>query len=150
MATGTFSKVADFIEAAMEGKHNLASDTIQVALSNTAAASETSNPLATGNGILANVTEVSYTNYTDDLTVDRVLESVTSNESGGTWTLDAGDFTITASGGAIAQFQYIWVFNQTATNDDLIGYWALDSAIDLASGESLAVSFNGSGLMTVA
>lgn len=150
MATGTFSKVADFVEAAMEGAHNLASDTIQIALSNTAPAAETSNPLASGNGVLANVTQISYSNYTDTNGSPRVLDSVTSNESGGTYTFDAADFTITATPGAIAQFQYIYVFNQTATNDELIGYWALDSAIDLAAGESLAVTFNGSGIFTVA
>lgn len=152
MATGTWSDIADFVEGAMEGEHNLASDTIMIALSNTAAASESSNPLSSGNGILANVTQIAYTNYSDDLTTDRTLESVTSNESGGTYTFDAGDFTITASGGAIAEFQYIYVYNDTGTTptDPLIGYWALDSAITLASGESLAISFNASGIFTVA
>ncbi len=152
MATGTWSNVADFVEGAMEKVHNLSADTIKIALSNTAAGSETPNPLTTGNGVVANVTEISYTNYSDDLTVDRVLQSVTSDESGGTYTFDAADFTITASGGTLATFQYIYVFNDTPTSpaDPLIGYWALDSAISLANGESLAVSFNASGIFTVA
>lgn len=152
MATGTFAKVADFIEGQMEGVGNLATGTIMIALSNTAAASESSNPLATGNGVLANVTQISYTNYSDDLTVDRTLQSVTSDESGGTYTFDAADFTITASGGALPTFQYIYVYNDTPTSpaDPLIAYWALDSAVTLASGESLAVQFNASGLFTVA
>lgn len=152
MATGTGSKIADFVEAMAEKVHNLASDTIMIALSNTAPASEISNPTATGNGVLANVTQISYTNYSDDLTVDRTLQSVTSNESGGTWTFDAADFTITASGGAIAQFQYIYVYNDTPTSpaDPLIGVWSLDVAINLANGESLAVTFNASGLATIA
>lgn len=152
MATGTFSKVADFIEGQMEAVGNLATGTLMIALSNTAAAAEASNPLSSGNGVLANVTQISYTNYSDDLTVDRTLQSVTSNESGGTYTLDAADFTITASGGTLATFQYIYLYNDTPTSpaDPLIGYWALDSAISLANGESLAVSFNASGIFTVA
>lgn len=151
MATGTWSDVPDFVEGAMEQEHLLASDTIQMAFSNTAAAAETPNPLTSGNGILANVTEISYTYWTDDLTVDRVLQSVTSDESGGTYTFDAADWTITASGGTIATFQYLYVFNQTSTTptDQLIGYWALDAAISLANTESLAVNFNASGIFTV-
>lgn len=150
MATGT--KIADFIEAAMEGTHNLAANTIEVALSNTAPASETSNPTATGNGILANVTQISYTNYSDDLTVDRVLQSVTSDESGGTYTFDAGDFIITASGGALATWRYLYVFNQSATSpvDALIAVWDHGSAITLASTETATITWNASGLFTVA
>ena len=114
MATTT--KIADFIEAIAEKVHNLASDSIRIALSNTAPASESSNPAATGNGVLANVTQIAYTNYADTLTVDRTLESVTSDESGGTYTLDAADFTISASGGALATFRYIYIYNDTPTS----------------------------------
>lgn len=147
----TFTKIADFVEGGMEAEHNLASDTIQVALSNTAPGSEAPIPTSSGNGILANVTEISYTNYTDNLTVDRVLESVTSDESGGVWTFDAGDFTITASGGALATWRYLYVFNQTSTtpDDQLIGVWDHGSAIDLASGETANVNVNASGLITI-
>jgi hypothetical protein len=151
MATG--SKIADFIEGAMEGEHNLASNTIMIALSNTAPASETSNPTATGNGILANVTQLNagaYTNYSDSLTVDRTLESVTSNESGGTYTFDAADFTITASGGDMSTWQYLYIYNDTNANDDLIGVWDHGSGITLASTEQASVSFNASGIFTVA
>lgn len=145
----TFTKIADFIEAAMEKSHNLASDTLQIALSNTAPASETSNPTASGNGILANVTQISYTNYTDDMTVDRVLEGVTSNESGGTYTLDANNIVITASGGALATFRYIYIFNNTATNDELIAVWDHGSGITLGDGDSATITWNASGLFTV-
>lgn len=148
----TFTKIADFVEGAMEGLFNLASDNIALALSNTAPGSETSNPTATGNGVLANVTQISYTNYTDDLTVDRRLEGVTSNESGGTYTFDANDVTITASGGAIADFRYFYVFDDTQTvpADPLIGVWDHGSTVSLASGNSATISWNASGLFTVA
>lgn len=151
MPAGTWSDIADFVEGAMEQEHNLASDTIMIALSNTAPASETSNPTASGNGILANVTQIAYTNYTDSLTVDRTLEGVTSNEAGGTYTFDAANFTITASGGAIAQFQYIYVYNDTSVTptDQLIGVWTLAAAVDLADTDVLNVNFNASGIFTI-
>lgn len=147
----TFTKINDFMEGPFEGEHNLAADTLQIALSNTAPAAETSNPTATGNGILANVTQISYTNYTDDMTTDRVLEGVTSDESGGTYTLDANDIVITASGGALATFRYIYLFNQTSLtpDDQLIGVWDHGSGISLAAGESATISWNVSGVFTV-
>ena len=150
MATTT--KIPDLLESLAELEMNLATDTIMIALSNTAPTSEGSNPTTSGNGILANVTQISYTNYTDTLTVDRTLQSVTSNESGGTYTFDAADFTITASGGAIATFRYIYIYDDTASTpaDPLILLIDNGSAISLASGESLNVTFNASGIFTIA
>lgn len=150
MATGI--KIADFAEAIAEKVHNLASDSIRIALSNTAPAAEASNPTATGNGVLANVTQISYTNYSDNLTVDRVLESVTSDEAGGTWTLDAGNFIITASGGALASFRYIYIYNDTPTSpaDPLIAVFDHGSAISLADTQTATITVNVSGLATIA
>jgi hypothetical protein len=129
---------------------NLGSDTFKVALSNTAPGSESSNPTSSGNGVLANVTQIAYTNYSDDLTTDRTLESVTSSEASGTLTFDAGDFTITASGGAIADFRYIYLFDDTLAGDPLVCVWDHGSTISLADGDSAAITVNASGIFTVA
>lgn len=148
----TFTKVADFIEAAMEGEFVLGTaGALEIALSNTAPASETSDPTATGNGILANVTQIVYTNYTDDMAVDRVLEGVTSDESGGVYTLNADDIVITAAIGSLPTFRYIYVFDQTSTTptDSLLAVWDHGSAIDLALGESATIQWNASGLFTI-
>ncbi len=146
------TKVNDFVEDLAEKVHNLGSDTLKIALSNTAPGSETSDPTATGNGVIANVTEIAYTNYTDDMTVDRVLEGVTSVESGGTYTLDANDIVITASGGALPTFRYIYLFNDTPTSpaDPIILLIDNEATIDLADGESVTLAFNASGILTVA
>ncbi len=131
--------------------HNLSTGSIRIALSNTAPGSEVSNPTLDGNGVLANVTQISYTNYSDTLTVDRVLQSVTSNATGGTYTFDAADFTITASGGTLATWRYMYIFNDTPTSpaDPLILCIDNESAVSLASGQSITVSFNASGIVTI-
>jgi len=148
----TFTKIPDFIEGVMEQEHNLASDALTLSLTNTAPGSESSPPTTSGNGILANITPISYTNYTDDLGTDRVLEGTTSNESGGTYTLDTNDVVITASGGALATFRYIYIFNDTSVTptDQLVGLWDHGSGITLASGESATIAWNASGVFTVA
>ena len=147
----TTVKIRDFPKDLAAGVHILGTHNIAVALSNTAPGSETSNPTLDGNGRLANVTQISYANYTDDLTVDRRLQSVTSNATGGTYTFDAADFTITASGGALATFRYIYIYNDTPTSpaDPLILCIDNGSAIALASGESVTVAFNASGVITI-
>ena len=57
----SFVKVNDFVVNAVHNM-DLESDQIAVALSNTAPGSESSNPTADGNGIIGNVTEISYSN----------------------------------------------------------------------------------------
>ena len=57
----SFNKVNDFVENAVHNM-DLASDQLVVALSNTAPGSEASDPTSDGNGILGNVTQISYTN----------------------------------------------------------------------------------------
>lgn len=148
----TITIVNDFFEDLGNGVHNLSSDSIEIALSNTAPASESSNPTASGNGVLANVTQISYTNYSDNLTTDRVLQSVTWTESSGTATLDFANFTITASGGALATFQHIYVYNNTPTSpaDAIIAVISEDSPVTLADGSDYAVTVNASGLLALA
>jgi hypothetical protein len=147
----TTTKIRDFIENAMNGPIDMNSDTFAIALSNTAPGSESSNPTLDGNGILANVTQISYTNYTDDLTVDRRLQSVTSGANAGTYVFDAADVTITASGGTLATFQYIYIFDDTPTSpaDPLVLLIDNGTPISLAAGESVTIAFNSSGIITI-
>jgi len=148
----TFSKVNDWIL----NLHNapdvdVNSDVLQFKLTNTAYASETPNPLTDTNGIAANATDISYTNYTDDMGTDRVLEGVGSTQTAGVYKLDANDIVITASGGALAAFQFLYLFDQTAATpvDPLMGAWDHGSTITLANGESATVTWNAAGIYTV-
>lgn len=142
----TFTKVNDFVEHVNEGVHgNLATATLTLALTNTAPASETSDPTADGNGILANLTQIAYTNLSS-----RVLTVSASSQTGGTYSLVLNDITLSASGGAVAAFRYIYVYNDDATSpaDALIGMYDYGSALTLNDGESLTIDFGADGPTT--
>ena len=70
------------------------------------------------NTVLANLTQISYTNLSS-----RVLSVVSSSQTSGTYKLVVSDLVLSASGGAVAAFRYIAVYNETATNDELIGWY---------------------------
>ena len=141
----TFVKINDFVEAVSEKVHNLGSDTLTIALSNTAPGSETSDPTADGNGVLANVTEVSYTNLSS-----RAITTTTSAQTSGTYKLVLADIVLTASG-AVGPFRYVYIYNDTATSDNLIGVYDNGSGVTMASGDTFTVDFDASGgVITIA
>jgi len=137
-----FNKFNSFVEALAEKKHDLGADTLKVLLTNTA-------PVAT-NSVKADLTEISAGN---GYTAGGNTASVTSSaQSSGTYKLVLGDpATWTASGGSIGPFRYAALYNDTATNKELIGWWDYGSSITLASGESFAVDFDPTtGVLTLA
>lgn len=138
MATNTAA--LEFLLDLCEGRHNFNSDSFRVALSNTAPASETSNPLAAGNNALTNVTQITYTNYSDDLTVDRTLEGVAATLTTSA-IVDANDFQITATGGNLPTFRYVYMYNDTATGDLIVCAYDHGSGITLSTGDSVSIDF---------
>lgn len=135
----TFNKFNSFVEALAEKVHNLGSDTLTIAL--TAAA----NPPVATNTQLSNLTQIAYTNLSA-----RTLSNVTSSQTGGTYTLDADDLVLSASGGSVATFRYVVIYNDTATNDELIGWADYGADVTLADGESFTIKFGASGILTIA
>jgi hypothetical protein len=132
----TFNKFHSFVEALSEKVHNLGADTLTVALTNTV-------PVNT-NTVLANITQIAYTNLST-----RVLAGVTSAQTTGTYKLDANDLVLTASG-TVAQFRYVVLYNDTATNDELIGWYDYGSAVDLLNGETFTITWDAAGILTLA
>jgi hypothetical protein len=143
----TFVKLNGFVEHLAEKVHNLGSDQLTIALSNTAPGSEGTPPTgATTACILANVTQISYTNCST-----RNISTVSSAQTAGTYKLTLTDLTLTASGGSVGPFRYVYIYNDTATNDELIGYYDYASSITLATGESLLINFDdAAGVLTLA
>lgn len=136
----TFNKFNSFVEAVAEKVHNLGSDQLVVAL--TAAANA---PVAT-NTVLANLTQISYTNCSS-----RNITTSTSSQTSGTYRLVLTDLVLTASGGSIAAFRYVVIYNDTATNDELIGWYDYGSDLTIASGETFTIDFDGTnGLLSLA
>jgi hypothetical protein len=129
-----------FTEHTAEKVHNLGSDTLTVALCSAANA-----PSASADAVLADVTQISYTNLSS-----RVLTTSSSAQTAGDYALTLGDLTLTASGGSVAAFRYILIYNDTPTSpaDPLIGWYDYGSDLTLATGESLLIDFSGA-LITI-
>lgn len=142
----SFTKINDFVIDLAHNIHDLETDQLAVALSNTAPGDESSNPTEDGNGVLANVTEVSYTNCSS-----RNITTSASAVSSGTYKLTLTDLTLSASGGTVGPFRYVYVYNDTAANDELICVYDYGSSITLADGEDLDIDFDdANGLLQIA
>lgn len=139
----TFTKFQSFVEALAEEKHNLGSDTLELYLTNT-------EPSASGDAVKTDLpAEIAYTNLQNDPT-SRQFTATTSAQTSGTYTLDAANIVLTASGGTVGPFQYVVIFNQTAPSDELIGYYNYGSAVTLQAGETFTVTFDAAGILTIA
>jgi hypothetical protein len=129
----TLTKFYSFVEAIHEKKHNLGSDTLKVLLTNTAPSlsntvkADISGELSTANG---------YTAGGETITV------TSSAQSSGLYTLIASDVTWTASGGSIGPFRYAVLYNDTASNDELIGYIDYGYSVTVASGQTFTIDFD--------
>lgn len=123
----SYVKYQVFVEDLAEKVHNLGADTLKVALTNTA-------PTVATDDELIDITEISAGNgYTAGGTQATTSSSA---QTSGTYKLVLADVVFTASGGTIGPFQYAVLYNDTATNDELIAYWDYGSANTLQDGES--------------
>ena len=142
-----FNKLNGFVEHLAEGVHDLSSDQLVLALSNVAPTAETTPPSqTTANCVLANVTEVSYS----DLSSRNVTTS-SGQQSSGTYRLTLADLTLNSTG-TVGPFRYIYLYNDTPTSpaDPLIGYFDYGAGLTLNDGESLTIDFDqASGALTL-
>lgn len=136
----TFNKFNSFVEALAEKVHNLGSDTLTVALTNTSP--------APANTQLSNITQISYTNIQNGATTGRDLTGVTSAQTSGSYKLDANDLVLTATG-TVPTFRYVVLYNNTATNDELIGWYDYGAAVDLLNGETFTITWDANGILTL-
>ena len=132
----TFNKVNDFVANAVHDM-DLASDQVVVALSNTAPSAEGSDPTTDDNGVLANVTEITYTNCSS-----RNVTTTTSSQTSGTYKLVLADITLSASGGDVGPFRYVYLYNDTVSGDPLIGYYDYGLSLTLNDGDSFTLDFS--------
>ena len=137
----TFVTFTSVVEALAEKVHNLGSDQLKVALTNTDAAASVTNyagitsPLATTN--LSGATPFNVT-------------TSTSAQTSGTYKLVCADLVLTATG-AVGPFRYVILYNDTASGDEVIGMYDYGSSISLANGETFTIDFDAAnGVLTLA
>jgi hypothetical protein len=134
----TFNLINDWLDNMVENA-DLASDQFVVALSNTAPGAESTPPTGDGDGVLANITEVSYTNCST-----RNITTGSSSQTAGTYELILTDLVLTASGGTVGPFRYVYIYDDTVTSpaDPLVCYYDYGSSITLADTETLTIDFD--------
>ena len=122
----TYNKFNSFVEALAEKQHNLGSDTLKVALTNTL-------PTA-ANTQLSNLGSPITTGFNNTLSV------TSSAQTGGTYKLVVSDLIMEATA-AIGPVRYVAIYNDTSTNDLLICWFDYGSAISLAIGDKSPLDF---------
>jgi hypothetical protein len=135
----TFNKFEQFTEDLAKKVHNLSSDTLKIALTNVA-------PVST-NAVVADLTEISYTNLSA-----RTITTTSCEQTSGVTKLILVDLVLTASGGSVAAFRYVVLFNDTPTSpaDPLIGWYDRGSSVTLADTETFTIDFSATnGVLTI-
>ena len=138
----TLNKFNCFSQDLVNGVHNFSSHVFKAAFTNTA-------PVAT-NTQLTNITQIaSGGGYTAGAGGGVQLDSVTVSQASGTTKVTIADEVFTASA-SVGPFRYIVLYNDTATNDPLIGYYDYGSSVTLANTETFTVDFDGTnGVFTL-
>lgn len=143
-----FTKVNAFVADLANGKHDLANDTLKVALVATA-------PTASGTA--------TYSDLAGELGTDGTaypaggLEAVVtaSTQTSGTYKLVCTDVVFTAAsndlGGAGDAFRYVVLYNFTDAAKPVIGFYDYGSNVTISAGNTFTVDFDASaGVLTVA
>jgi hypothetical protein len=127
-----FRKFNSFTEALCEKAHNLQSDTLKLLLTNTA-------PSAT-NATKTDISEIAAGNGYVSGGVQTV--QLISTQSSGFYKLVISSVVFSATG-TMPAFRYVVLYNDSAPNDELIGYWDIGQSIVLHSGEAFSMAFDG-------
>lgn len=137
----TYQKFNPFVEKLTEKAHNLGSDQLKIALTNTA-------PEAT-DGVYADLTAPLATTNLSGANPFNVT-TTSSAQTSGTYKLVLADLVLTATGN-VGPFRYVVLYNDTATNKELIGFFDYGSSITLLNGETFTIDFDGTeGVLTLA
>jgi hypothetical protein len=135
-----FVKFEKFVEQLAEKAYDLGSDQLMIALTSVA-------PVAATSGKLADLTEIAYTNITEN----REVTTSSSAQTSGTYKLVCADLLLHATGD-VANFRYIVLYDDDAANKELVGYWDYGvGGVTLHNGETFNIDFDGSaGVLTIA
>jgi hypothetical protein len=134
----TLSKTYFFTVDLGTAIHNLTTATLKLAFTNTAP--------TTATHVYADiVSPLALTN----MATSPALASVTYTQTTGTATLSAATWTGTSQTGTFGPFRYVVIYNDSATNKNVIGWYDYGSALSLngVNGDQFVVTFP-SGILT--
>ena len=140
----TFTLFHEFLSAVGLKKVNLSSDSFKAMLTPNA-------PSPAGWLVKTDVTgEIA--NGFGYLTGGQALGTVTYTETAGgsgVWRFNCADISWTAAGGAIPAHQYLVIYDDTATNKDLVGFVNRGTSDVIADGNTRTWDVGASGLFEV-
>tara|TARA_R110000772_G_scaffold25515_4_gene66485 strand:+ start:3385 stop:3813 length:429 start_codon:yes stop_codon:yes gene_type:complete len=139
----SFVKFSTFVEKLAEGAHNLGSDTLRLALTNTLPTA------ATDVGFLPGSSHPPPAAVNGYATGGITLAVTSSSQSGGIYSLVLPDTSFIGSGGSIGPFQYAILYNDTAASDEVIGYWDYGAETTIVDGEIFPIYFGTAGVVQV-
>lgn len=137
----TFTLFDEFKKYLGDGTIDLDTHVFKIVLSNVA-------PTTGTNTVLADITQIASGNgYT---TGGNTLGTVTWAETGGgtgIWQWTSADSVWTASGGSIATFRYVVVYDDTPTSpaDPLVGMLDYGSGVTITTGNTFTVDVGANG-----
>jgi hypothetical protein len=130
----SYTKINKFVLNVGNKVFNLGSDQLKIALTNTLPDVATVNqysdltaPLSTANLSGANPYNLTTTSYT---------------QTSGTSKLILANLTLTATG-SVGPFRYLVIYDDAATNKELIGFYDYGSNITLGTSDTFTLSFDG-------
>jgi hypothetical protein len=123
-----YNKFYNFVQDIAQGVHHLQSDALTYALTATA------NPPVATNTVLANITQIAYTNLSP-----RVPTITSCVQTGGLLKLILANLTLTQSTTSSAAFEFVVLYNATPGAGPLISWWDYGSAVTLAPNDTFAI-----------
>lgn len=140
-----YNKFEVFVFDLASGFHDFGAtpDLIEVYLATVASAPSTS-----ADEVKTDVAEIAGGN---GYTAGGIDVTPVGTETTGTFTLAATDVTVTCDTAAMAEFQYVVLFNDTpaAPLDPLIAWWDRGAGLTLQVGESFTIDFQSDQIFTL-
>lgn len=139
----TFQVVDEFANFLGKKRDDLSADTFKAVLTNTA-------PTKAGTQILTDITQIAATGGYAAVS----LSGVTWAETGagtGIWQFTSSPFSWTASGADFATARYVVIYDDTSTNDDIVGFVDYGTTFVVTNGNTFTVTPGANGIfrMTV-
>lgn len=93
------------------------------------------NPPLNANGVLADLTQASYT-----FCSSRNVVTASGSQTSGTYKLITNELILTATGGVVGPFRYVVMYDDTAAGDVLVGFWDYSADYTIPDGQTFTIT----------